>query len=125
MPIVTRSWQVDANRLALTRHQAGGGAAVDALAGFVMVDDDSASIVAHSLSLNGAVDPWRYDRRLESWRRQHDLRTLRVAAEVQPLALPGVDVVIVANERVREFTTGKTIRKVVAVEKKLVNVVAT
>ena len=30
-----------------------------------------------------------------------------------------------ANERVREFTAGKTIRKVVVVEKKLVNVVAT
>ena len=38
-------------------------------------------------------------------------------AELKTIAL--------ANERVREFTAGKTIRKVVVVEKKLVNVVAT
>ncbi len=38
------------------------------------------------------------------------------SAELEAIAL--------ANERVREFTAGKTIRKVVAIPKKLVNVVA-
>ena len=36
-----------------------------------------------------------------------------------------LEAIALANERVREFTAGKTIRKVVVVEKKLVNVVAT
>ena len=36
-----------------------------------------------------------------------------------------LETIALANERVREFTAGKTIRKVVVVEKKLVNVVAT
>jgi leucyl-tRNA synthetase len=37
-------------------------------------------------------------------------------AELEKIAL--------ANERVREFTAGKTIRKVITIPKKLVNVVA-
>ena len=36
-----------------------------------------------------------------------------------------LEAIALANERVREFTAGQTIRKVVVVEKKLVNVVAT
>jgi len=36
-----------------------------------------------------------------------------------------LEAVALANERVREFSAGKTIRKVVVIEKKLVNVVAT
>ena len=36
-----------------------------------------------------------------------------------------LETIALANERVREFTAGKTIRKVVVVPKKLVNVVAT
>ena len=36
-----------------------------------------------------------------------------------------LEAIALANERVREFIAGKTIRKVVVVEKKLVNVVAT
>ena len=36
-----------------------------------------------------------------------------------------LEVIALANERVREFSAGKTMRKVVVVRKKLVNVVAT
>ena len=36
-----------------------------------------------------------------------------------------LEAIALANERVREFTAGQTIRKVVVVPKKLVNVVAT
>ncbi len=35
-----------------------------------------------------------------------------------------LEAIALANERVREFTAGKTVRKVVVVKNKLVNVVA-